>query len=109
MPDVANTPIKVCSRASVLIGGDEIQSFTDGTLESSVADLCASAELAILNVGQPAVTRRQSQDMADNSATIEDIDGEESMVPNNIWHGTRLSATLSTSVARQRAKFKSLL
>ena len=38
MPDVANTPIKVCSRASVLIGGDEIQSFTDGTLESSVAD-----------------------------------------------------------------------
>ena len=38
MPGVANTPIKVCSRASVLIGGDEIQSFTDGTLESSVAD-----------------------------------------------------------------------
>jgi len=38
MPDVANTPIKVCSRASVLIGGDEIQSFTDGTLESTVAD-----------------------------------------------------------------------
>ena len=38
MPDVANTPIKVCSRASVLIGGDEIQSFTDNTLESNVAD-----------------------------------------------------------------------
>lgn len=38
MPDVANTPIKVCSRASVLIGGDEIQSFTDGTAESAVAD-----------------------------------------------------------------------
>tara|TARA_R100000231_G_scaffold139432_2_gene120643 strand:- start:1481 stop:2065 length:585 start_codon:yes stop_codon:yes gene_type:complete len=38
MPTVANTPIKVCSRASVLIGGDEIQSFTDGTAESLVVD-----------------------------------------------------------------------
>ena len=38
MPTVANTPIKICSRASLLIGGDEIQSFTDGTAESSVCD-----------------------------------------------------------------------
>jgi hypothetical protein len=38
MPTVANTPIKICSRASLLIGGDEIQSFTDGTVESSVAE-----------------------------------------------------------------------
>jgi hypothetical protein len=38
MPDYANTPIKICSRASLLIGGDAIQSFTDGTAESSVAD-----------------------------------------------------------------------
>lgn len=38
MPDYANTPIKICSRASMLIGGDAIQSFTDGTAESSVAD-----------------------------------------------------------------------
>jgi hypothetical protein len=38
MPDVANTSIKVCSRASVLMGGNEIQSFTDGTAESAVVD-----------------------------------------------------------------------
>jgi hypothetical protein len=38
MPDYANTAIKICSRASLLIGGDAIQSFTDGTAESSVAD-----------------------------------------------------------------------
>lgn len=33
----ANTPIKICSRASLLIGGDAIQSFEDGSAESSVA------------------------------------------------------------------------
>ena len=33
----ANTPIKVCSRASLLIGGDAIQSFEDGTAEASVS------------------------------------------------------------------------
>lgn len=37
MPDVANTPIKICSRASLLIGGDAIQSFEDGTAEASVS------------------------------------------------------------------------
>lgn len=34
---VANTPIKICSRASLLIGGQAIQSFEDGTAESNVA------------------------------------------------------------------------
>lgn len=38
MTSVANTPIKICSRASLLIGGEAIQSFEDGTAESSVAD-----------------------------------------------------------------------
>lgn len=37
MPNVANTPIKICSRASLLIGGDAIQSFDDGTAEASVS------------------------------------------------------------------------
>jgi hypothetical protein len=35
---VANTPIKICSRASLLIGGDPIQSFSDGTAEATVAN-----------------------------------------------------------------------
>lgn len=35
---VANTPIKICSRASLLIGGDAIQSFEDGTAEATVAN-----------------------------------------------------------------------
>ena len=35
---VANTPIKICSRASLLIGGDAIQSFSDGTAEATVAN-----------------------------------------------------------------------
>ena len=34
----ANTPIKICSRASLLIGGDAIQSFSDGTAEATVSD-----------------------------------------------------------------------
>lgn len=34
----ANTPIKICSRASVLMGGSPISSFTDGTVESDVCD-----------------------------------------------------------------------
>jgi hypothetical protein len=34
----ANTPIKVCSRASILMGGSPITSFTDGTVESDVCD-----------------------------------------------------------------------
>ena len=38
MPDVANTPIKICSRASILLGGEVIQSFDDGTAESIVCD-----------------------------------------------------------------------
>lgn len=33
----ANTPIKICSRASLLIGGDAIQSFEDGSSEASVS------------------------------------------------------------------------
>lgn len=34
----ANTPIKICSRASVLMGGSPIASFQDGTVESDVCD-----------------------------------------------------------------------
>jgi len=35
---VANTAIKICSRASLLIGGEAISSFTDGTSEAIVCD-----------------------------------------------------------------------
>jgi hypothetical protein len=35
---VANTAIKVCSRASILMGGSPISSFVDGTVESDVCD-----------------------------------------------------------------------
>ncbi len=38
MPNNANTPIEICSRASLLIGGDAIQSFEDGTAEATVCD-----------------------------------------------------------------------
>ena len=38
MPDVANTPVKICSRASLLIGGEVIQSFDDGTAEATICD-----------------------------------------------------------------------
>lgn len=38
MPDIANTAIKVCSRASILMGGAPITSFTDGTAEADVCD-----------------------------------------------------------------------
>jgi hypothetical protein len=34
----ANTPIKVCSRASVLMGGSPISSFDEGTAEADVVD-----------------------------------------------------------------------
>lgn len=34
----ANTQIKVCSRASVLMGGSPISSFSDGTVEADVCD-----------------------------------------------------------------------
>jgi hypothetical protein len=34
----ANTPIKVCSRALILIGEEGISSFSDGTAQSDVAD-----------------------------------------------------------------------
>lgn len=34
----ANTPIKICSRASILMGGSPISSFTEGTAESDVVD-----------------------------------------------------------------------
>ena len=37
MVEIANTPIKICSRASLLIGGNPISSFTDGSSESIVA------------------------------------------------------------------------
>lgn len=37
MVDIANTPIKICSRASLLIGGNPISSFTDGSSEATVA------------------------------------------------------------------------
>jgi hypothetical protein len=38
MPDAANTTIKVCSRASILIGGSPISSFSDGTVEAQVCE-----------------------------------------------------------------------
>lgn len=38
MPDIANTAIKVCSRASILMGGSPITSFTDGSAEADVCD-----------------------------------------------------------------------
>lgn len=38
MPDTANTAIKVCSRASILMGGSPILSFADGTVEADVCD-----------------------------------------------------------------------
>mgnify|MGYP003632038628 FL=1 len=38
MPDVANTPVKICSRASLLIGGEAIQSFDDGTAEATICN-----------------------------------------------------------------------
>ena len=34
----ANTAIKVCSRASILIGGSPISSFADGTAEADICD-----------------------------------------------------------------------
>jgi hypothetical protein len=34
----ANSPIKICSRASILMGGSAISSFEDGTVESDVCD-----------------------------------------------------------------------
>jgi len=34
----ANTAIKICSRASILMGGNPIQSFSEGTAESDVVD-----------------------------------------------------------------------
>jgi len=37
MVDTANTSIKICSRASLLIGGSPISSLTDGTSEATVA------------------------------------------------------------------------
>ena len=37
MVDIANTSIKICSRASLLIGGNPISSFTDGSSEATVA------------------------------------------------------------------------
>tara|TARA_R100000951_G_scaffold93434_1_gene81964 strand:+ start:203 stop:787 length:585 start_codon:yes stop_codon:yes gene_type:complete len=38
MPTIANTPLLICSRASLLIGGDAISSFTDSTAEATVAN-----------------------------------------------------------------------
>jgi|TARA_R110001592_G_scaffold87920_1_gene259292 hypothetical protein len=38
MPDIANTPVKICSRASLLIGGEAIQSFDDGTAEATICN-----------------------------------------------------------------------
>lgn len=37
MASIANTAIKICSRASLLIGGSPISSFTDGSSEATVA------------------------------------------------------------------------
>lgn len=38
MPTIADSAVKIASRASILIGGDAIQSFTDGTTEADVAN-----------------------------------------------------------------------
>lgn len=38
MSDTANTAIKVCSRASILMGGSPITSFDEGTVEADVCD-----------------------------------------------------------------------
>lgn len=38
MTSAATTPLKICSRASILIGGSPITSFSDGTVEADVAD-----------------------------------------------------------------------
>lgn len=38
MPDTANTAIKVCSRASILMGGSPITSFDEATVEADVCD-----------------------------------------------------------------------
>ena len=38
MPETANTPIKICSRASILMGGAPISSFTETTAEANVCD-----------------------------------------------------------------------
>jgi len=38
MPTVANTALLICSRASLLIGGDAISSFSDTTAEATVAN-----------------------------------------------------------------------
>ena len=38
MSTIANTAIKVCSRASILMGGSPISSFADGTAEADVCD-----------------------------------------------------------------------
>lgn len=38
MPTIANTPLLICSRASLLIGGDAISSFSDSTAEATVAN-----------------------------------------------------------------------
>ena len=38
MPTVANTDIKVCSRASILMGGLPISSFAEGTAEADVCE-----------------------------------------------------------------------
>jgi hypothetical protein len=38
MSDIANTAIKVCSRASILMGGSPISSFDEGTVEANVCD-----------------------------------------------------------------------
>ena len=38
MPDTANTAIKVCSRASILMGGSPISSFTEETVEANVCE-----------------------------------------------------------------------
>ena len=38
MPTIADSAVKIASRASILIGDDAIQSFTDGTTEADVAN-----------------------------------------------------------------------
>lgn len=57
----ANTPIKVCSRASVLMGGSPISSFSDGTAEADVVDAMYEdiARAALTNTRWRFATKQQ--------------------------------------------------
>lgn len=76
MPTVANTPIKICSRASLLIGGDVIQSFSDGTAEASVC------EAMYEDVARSALTNSRWRFATDQSVLV-----RLSSAPTGRWTG----------------------